>query len=317
MANLAQEVLQIVDTTQAGFVESVFVVFEANVKPFFIQVMTISIIFFGLLVMGGYTENPGKEFFKKLAVFSVIMTVAFNWSWFSTIFYELFTESPERLGELMLAQTTLPGIKSAENIDYLLGDLFETGMVSVGKIWAQSGWQIINYIIGIILFLGVVGCVGYMLALIVLAKIGTAVVLAVGPIFIMCSASDTFKHLFSSWLAMLLNFAFTIILTYLVAGFMIQLLNGALLAIPEDAKITFQHVTPIGLIFIICIFVLAQIPGISAGLTQNIQISTLGAVSSGLREARRELARGKPLRLSSALNLFGLGRKKNNRISRR
>ena len=283
MANIVDEVIQLVDTTSSGFVEAVYSGLVSANLPFIRTMLIISMILFGISMMAGWIETPLKELTKTVFKIATVLGLLFNWPIFQTILFNTFTNGPDALGGIILSSITAD---TSDHISSRLGELFETGIAAAGAAFSSDGW-FLPIVLGVVIFIGIGVIVGYMLALIILAKIATTMILALAPIFIFFLLFNGTRQMFNSWLQQLFNFAFMIILVYIVMAFFIDMIDKALEPIVlAGGDISFDKVAPIAIIGFVATFVMAQIPGIASGLAGGAQVSTVGAVSSLARQAR-------------------------------
>ncbi len=281
MPNLVSEVMTSIDDTSAGMVTAIFDVLGANIFPFVRTMLIISMISFGISMMMGWIEYPVRQFAKRSFLIITVLTVAFNWVYFDLFIYTVFTDSPDELGGLMLGAI---GAIPPGNISEQLGVLLHNGIIASGKAFASSG-MFMPYILGALIFIAVLIVCAYAVALLALSKISMAVILALGPIFIVFLLFDSTKAMFSSWLQQLFNFAFITLLTYIVLAFFLTLINNTINIISPSPEV--DDVVPLCVIGFIGTFVLMQIPGIASGLAGGVQIGTMGAMSALARGASR------------------------------
>lgn len=284
MSNIVVDTLTLINGTSDAMIGDIYGAF-AVLKPFVRNMIVISVMLFGGSLMMGWIVYPVKKLAQYLFTVLIVYVMAFNWGYFSIFFYSFITDSPDALGKLIIDSVAIPGVADSDGVAEVIGELYSTGAIATGKIFANAGFGIINYILGALVFLSVLFVTGYVVALIAIAKIGMTLVLSLAPIFFIFLLFEPTKQMFSSWLQQTFNFAFISILTYIVVAFLIVLLGRAIILIPEE-DVTFGHIAPLCFVSLITIIVLSQIPGIASGLAGGAQLSAMGAGAAAYRGAK-------------------------------
>jgi type IV secretion system protein VirB6 len=132
------------------------------------------------------------------------------------------------------------------------------------------------------MFIAILLLLIYIVFLLILSKMAIAILIGVGPIFVLALIFESSKNWFSMWWAQVLNYSFLALLAgaagALVLQFMMQYLTAANLpnAIATGQGFTSAMVPPIALAGIGSLL-LVQTPSMASGLAGGIAISTLGA----------------------------------------
>jgi type IV secretion system protein VirB6 len=284
MANYVDSILASIDTVSNGLVKAVYGGLSAELGTFIPSVLVILITIFGLAMMLGFVQYPVRDFIKKTVAALLVFTLVTNWSWFDLVFYNMFTKSPDAIGGIILSSA---GYTSPGGMGTKLGELFEMGIVASGKGFSSSG-MFMPIVIGVAIFIATLLVCGFAIALLCLAKIGMAVVLSIGPIFIFFTLFSATRGMFSSWLQQCFNYGLIAILTYVIMAFLMTIINQALAVIP-DTDPTIADISPLCIISFVGCFVFWQVPQTAAGLAGGAQLTTMGAFSS----AANKLARGR------------------------
>jgi len=281
MANLVDEVMTSIDNTSLGMVASIYNALGTEAFPFIRTMLIVSMILFGISMMLGWVQYPIREFAKNSFKIITVLSLAFNWVYFDVFIYSVFTDSPDELGSLIL---TAVGAGNTGGISSQIGELLHNGIVASGMAFSSSG-MFMPYILGALIFIAIIILCGFAIALLALSKIAMAVVLALGPIFILFLLFDGTKQMFASWIQQILNFGFISILTYIVMAFFLTLIDNTIKLIPSSPEI--EDVVPLCMIGFIGTFVLLQITGIASGLAGGVQVSTMGAMGAMSRQLQR------------------------------
>ncbi len=287
MANLVDEVITLIDNSSVGMVGAIYGALGADALPFVRNMLIITTILFGISMMMGWVEYPIRQFAKNAFKIITVLALAFNWVFFDVLIYNLFTNSPDEIGTIILDAV---GAGPAANISSQVGSLLEDGIIASGAAFASDGF-FMPYVLGALIFIAILIICGFVLALLVLSKVAMTCVLALGPIFIIFLLFDGTRQMFASWIQQILNFGFIAILTYIVMAFFVQMLQTSINAIPLGEP-ELQHIAPLCLVGFVATFVLSQIPGIASGLAGGVQVSTMGAFAAMSRQLQRMRPRG-------------------------
>jgi type IV secretion system protein VirB6 len=143
--------------------------------------------------------------------------------------------------------------------------------------------DILYYLAGfaVYLFVGVT-CV-YTAFLLALSEIAVAVLLAIGPMFLLFLLFEPTKRFFEAWVAQLANYALITILVALAAGLLLSVVkafadataaSGSGVTVAESARLCVGS----ALIFL----VMRQVMSMAAGLASGIALSSYNAVSRAM-----------------------------------
>jgi len=125
--------------------------------------------------------------------------------------------------------------------------------------------------------------------LIILSKLAVALLLAVGPLFILLLIFNNTRQLFESWLKTLLNYAVIPIFVYTLLALLLALAESPLSYMEKNTGIYSQFITVIGpflLVTFVATILLAQVMNVAASVTSGISLSTMGAAAGAWRTSR-------------------------------
>ncbi|MDD9900374.1 MAG: type IV secretion system protein [Alphaproteobacteria bacterium] len=221
----------------------------------------------------------------------VVLALATQWDTFFQFVYRMTTETPSDLaGQMMLAASDSLGGTGADTTvtaNTALSQFYERAMAVCERLLegaSFSHWELFLY--AVLVWFGALGFVGYALMLIILAKLAVALLLAIGPIFILLLIFNNTRNLFEGWLRTLLNYAIVPIFVYTLLSLLLALAEAPLRYLEQHSGLYDKFMTSIGpfvLISFISILLLAQIMNIAASITSGLSLSTLG---SGLWTSR-------------------------------
>jgi type IV secretion system protein VirB6 len=144
-----------------------------------------------------------------------------------------------------------------------------------------AGWLVLGG--GIVLVM-------FALLIVVMSKMAIAILLAVGPIFVILITFDSTRKFFDAWIGQIMSFSFNVMLLAGVLKLIVTLLQSYLTTIsPLITQAENPSIAALVPIFIFCgiaILVLMQISAMGSALGGGIALSTLGAFGKAADSAR-------------------------------
>lgn len=183
--------------------------------------------FFGISLMLGRSNLNVRALLPKMMTLGLVLTFATSFVAFSTIFYNIFIGGPDQIaGILTGTQGESATSVFAQKLDVVFlaiqqasGDTKDISAFSPpGMMWIGA----------MLLLLGTVG-------LLVTARIALALLLAVGPIFVVLALFDGTRGLFTGWLKGLTMMALAPLFAVLGGSIMLEMavpVLSALVAVP-------------------------------------------------------------------------------------
>lgn len=186
--------------------------------PVLTILLALFIAFFAIALMLGRTNVSIRSLVPKMITLGLVMTFATSWFAYSTVVWNLFIATPDYLAGVLTGTTGSATTTFADKIDIVLlavqqatenvgGDGKEISAFSpAGIVW-----------LGAMLFL--LGTVGVM----VTARIALALLVALGPIFVVMALFTSTRGLFTGWLKGVVMLALTPLFAVLGGGVMLEL----------------------------------------------------------------------------------------------
>jgi type IV secretion system protein VirB6 len=132
--------------------------------------------------------------------------------------------------------------------------------------------------------------------LLVMSRIALAVLLALGPVFMVLLFFESTKRFFEAWIAQLSNYALLAVLTVLVAALMLAVISTAAeAAAATGGGIEIANAIKVCLAAALTFLIMRQVPAMAQGLASGIALSGFGAIGSALRSGMglgRSVVRG-------------------------
>jgi type IV secretion system protein VirB6 len=123
----------------------------------------------------------------------------------------------------------------------------------------------------------------YTMFLIALSSIASAVLLAIGPLFIVMLLFDATRRFFDAWIAQLANYALITILTVLVAALLLQVVKSyAAQTAARGAALVTVDALDMVLVAVLVFLLLRQVMPIASSLAGGLALSSLSLLSRTL-----------------------------------
>lgn len=243
--------------------------------------VTLYIVLQGYAISTGAVESPFWTFIKQSLKIGIIAFFALTVDGYISHVVTAINGLEEGLSSAMQI-----GGAGATNIYETLDKNLSVGFKLAGDCFKQSdnaSWNEFGAIIGwtisgvvIIACSIVIGALGA--ATIIVAKFSLAVMLALGPLFIVCLMFPITSKFFDSWFAQVMNYILTIVIMAIIMTFAIK----AFTAYVEQSTVDANDVNPLFVAFqilgvtgILC-FIIYQAGGMASGLAGGVSMASMG-----------------------------------------
>ena len=279
---LISEIIQKVDSVTLTYTAQSYQAIVARHSTELHLMLVLYIALYGLAVLQGVIPGTTREMAKHILKAFIVYALATNWGLFTTFFYDVFTTGPDKL---IGALTN--GIKPSEQ----LGSIFDSGMICAARLFNKAGTFDFGIMtMGLLVALGTMFMTGFALFLIILSKLGLAVLLSIAPLFIALALWRGTQGLFQGWVNYLVNFALIPVITYGLLALIILIMEEAVKKIEMAGEaIQMEQVIPYVLIGSIAGFLFAQVNHIASSLGGGIALSTMNAVSRYVTQPAKQI----------------------------
>lgn len=286
-------------------VNNIYYVLSAPAVSIWTGAALLMVIFYGIMLLLGKLNEvtlyvTGIVIFKFLFVYALIT----SWGVFSIMLFNLFTNSSEAAGNIVLSATAGNTSNVTSSIDKFYTDSAEA---AANIMDSASTFDLSAHFYGGFVYVGAFLVSGYSVFLIILSKIAVALLLALAPLFVLFALFQNTRGFFEGWLRQLLNYALIPLFIYTLLAFILQLSTNAINDLVASAGTGGGNagvVMPYVLVCLICFLLMTQIMNIVSGITGGFALSSGGTYASMLT---------KPYKMAAGLNY----RKKNERMQRR
>lgn len=282
--NLFEAIFDKVDQALDTYITSTAGDIISFITPVFTSLLIIWIAIWGYMMMFGKANEPLQDGVFRILRIGFIMTLGLTVGTYTGLVVDFLAKGPETIASVI---TGTPSGTSAATLDSLFSKVFDVSEAAYDKGGIMNG----NF--GMYLIAWVVLIVGAGLALVVaflilLSKIVTTVLLAVGPLFIIMLLFNSTQRFFESWLGMVLNFGFILVLAAAIGKLMTSLADSYISAMAADGRdlANLGDAAMLCVVFALCTLVMKQVPSVASALGGGVALATQGAIGSAMNAMR-------------------------------
>lgn len=256
-----------------------------DIAPLVSAMLVITLLINGLAVILGRVQQPFMEFiwfwFKTLTITAVALSLPVYQNYIVDVFLTL----PDQMITSVIP-SSVGSVETGQNGAKAIETMYAAGAYNANLFFQEAGVDVLglevdlmSYVNGILVYLGTVLCAFLGAVWLFIAKVVLALMLAVGPIFIVMLVWKPTQNYFFSWLGVVLNTVVVSILVIAVFTIFLAIFNAELAAIQmgEDES-NFANAAGMFLMGLISLGVLKVIPDYTTQLTG----SAAGAVGTAV-----------------------------------
>ena len=272
-----------IDALVLAFVQNAFGDLMPVVQILWRLMFIVFIAVFGYkVIISGRFKAP--ELIVNCIKIIVLLCVATQWDTFYLLLYAMVTDLPSDIaGKIMHGvASSLPSSAPTDALsaNAALSLFYDRSMEVSAKLLQGAGWNNFGlYFYASAIWFGSILFTGYAAMLIILAKIAVALLLAVGPLFILLLIFANTRNLFEGWLRTLLNYAIIPIFVYALLALLLTLAESPLKAMEDNIGAdgpVITYIAPFLFVSFVSVMLLAQIMNMAASITGGLSLSTLG-----------------------------------------
>jgi type IV secretion system protein VirB6 len=265
------------NATLAGYIGNNTARVAAALEPAVVTLATVYLMVWGYMHLTGRIDEAFAAGLKRIVVLAVVLGVALQLWLYNSVIVDTFYVAPAQLAAAVVGSADPVGT---------IDSIWQQGGAVAAQFWSRSVafTDVGNCIAGLVVFLliGLV-CV-YAMFLIALSSIASAVLLAIGPLFITMLLFDSTRRYFEAWIAQLATYALISILTVLVSALLLQVVESyaAQTAGRAEAIATVDALDML-LVSTLVFLLMRQIMPIAGGLAGGFALTSFGMVSRAIR----------------------------------
>jgi type IV secretion system protein VirB6 len=256
----------------------------AAIEPAVIVLATVYIMGWGYLQMTGRADEPFSTGLMRIIRLVVVIGISLHLWLYNDVIVDTFYRAPSQLASAVIGVSD--PIDTVDAI-WTRGGTVADGLWKLGTA-PYLGMNFGSMVMAVVVWLTVGLLCIYVMFLIALSSIASAVLLAVGPIFIALCLFDTTRRFFEAWIAQLANYALITILTVLVAALLLHLMESyAAQTAARGATLKIVDALDLVLMATLVLLLMRQIMPIASALAGGIALSSFSSVSRSLLWAGR------------------------------
>ena len=279
------------DTAVVSYWQSLVTSVVGAISPIATSLLGIYIVIWGWSMFRGEIQEPVLDGLGRITRLSMILSVALSVGYYNSLLATWISQTPDYFASLGTSGgggTFSTLTQYADQVAEQLLNIWD----AIGKSVASTGWTTAlsaapTLMVGALMFMAILLLLIYIVFLLILSKMAIAILIGVGPLFVLSLMFESSKSWFGLWWAQVLNYSFLALLAgaagALVLQFMMQYLTAADLptAISSGQGFTSAMVPPIALAGIGSLL-LVQAPSMASGLAGGVAVSTLGAFGQAI-----------------------------------
>lgn len=251
--------------------------------------LTIYVLLWGAGIAAGQISEPFTDGMKRIIRMSVIVALALTAGIYQSSVADFFRQAPMELASQMVIPGSTPTGGDVDGMAKLLDDCLAKGFEVAQKPWdlgdasnaqgvvgitgeglAFQGLSILLYVIAVI-------TVAVAAGLIFVAYMSMAILLAIGPLFILLALFPATQRWFEAWLGQVVNYAVMFLLVAVSSALLFKMLDVlysdlAIATLPETLIATLKALG----VSIAMIGVLLQMNSVAGALGGGAQASVQG-----------------------------------------
>jgi type IV secretion system protein VirB6 len=237
--------------------------------------LTIYLAIIALGLLTGHTRLTFGALGPKVLTLGFVLTFATAWPAYQTVVYGLLTGGPDQVASALMGARGGATQAFAGRLDQLFDAVLEIGR-SLAALPKSPNLALASNLVwasAIILLLATLG-------LLVIARIVLAVLLALGPVFIVFGLFDGARGLFEGWLRTAVAFAVAPTLVVLGGSGVLTVIGPMISAVADDPLAAVTTLRPVVSLFLACLIyagLLLTLATTAAALTRGWRIRTPGA----------------------------------------
>ncbi|MGE8219842.1 MAG: type IV secretion system protein [Stenotrophomonas acidaminiphila] len=242
MTRLAHFLLENIPETVTAYVNEKSAVMIGYIGPTAVILLTIFVLLWGVAMASGQISEPFTEGMKRIIRMCIIVGFALTAGIYQGTVADFFLKVPTEMASELAYEGSSSGYEPVSIATVLDGSL-QKGFDVGDKAWdkgdemAQKGIRsaiagLGYYALAIMVYCAALVIVCVAAGILLVAFIGTALLLAVGPLFILFAIFPTTLRWFETWLGQVVNFSILYVLVAVAVGLVFSMFDQYLSMLP-------------------------------------------------------------------------------------
>lgn len=252
------------------------------------QLLVIYIMFWGWSMMRGVIQEPVMDAINRFVRLSIILGLSTSIGLYQSYIVDFLWNTPDALASVITGSPS--NANNGEFLDTLFAQQYDFGSQFIDKAHTAGGLlpDVALIISGWVVWIFSILIIGYAGFLLILSKFALAILLAVGPIFVLMVVFEPTKRFFEQWLGQCVNFIFLVVLTAAATKMLFGIVEAYMTAINNmngsGSDANYTQIFPLVFLCAVSILVLLQLPSIASSLGGGVSLSTMGFVNAALNK---------------------------------
>ena len=292
MDNVFSFMLDTIDGYLASFVTNGVAAMTGSVAGLFGVFGAVYIALYGWAVMFGYSAATLTDVGRRAFALVIVYALATSGLLYGIYITDLFWQLPEAVAATLLSlagDASTAEVRVAADVPRIeaLVKRYSLRVDHVTERIADSGRVVPDVIAAVLALCMYVPLIAASF-IVLISKVGLALMLVLGPLAMLTSLFGWTKGVFEGWLRQTLSFVFTAIFAYAVIALLVSVLDSFALELIDYSRggaIAWTQGIPLALLAIVAAIVFLQVPQFAAGLSGGIGIGDMGASQLAARGA--------------------------------
>lgn len=278
-SDFVSDLMQRVNGIGERFVSATYGSLGGSLQTAFTAALTIYVAWWGIQLVTGRAGVSAADIIWRVGRACLVYALVFSWSSFELLVFEVADKVPTAIGKVILNGVT----GSTSDPTQALSDVWHAAQKASERMVAAAGFRNIGlYIMAAVTIIFAAFFVGFALALLILAKLATWVLLSLGPFFIALALFAMTSRFFTGWIAQVSSFALIPLFVYAFLGFFLSLIQQIvddLARHADDGSLSWTYIAPFILLTLIGTLVLTQVNTIAAGIAGGVPLREPGLMN--------------------------------------
>ncbi len=243
---------------------------------------SLYVMSWGYLQLTGQISEPVLDGVRRILTLAVVFGIALHLWLYNDVLVALLVDGPQQLAAALVGTS---------NTVAIVDRIWDRGGSCGDVLWQRGGLfsgDFGFYIAGLFVWLVVGVLCLYATFLIALTKTAAAILLALGPMFVLATLFDRTRPLFDAWLSQLCGYGLVAILVALLGNLVLELVSSyAEQTASLGSSLATVDVLDLLLVTGVVLLLLRQVMPIAASLSRTSALSTFGVFSSAGSRAGR------------------------------
>lgn len=251
---------------------------QGALVPALTLVLTLYIAFFAISLLTGRSRIGISALTPRMMTLGLVLTFATSWVAYQSVVWNLAVGAPDQIAGILMGAKGSATQMFADRIDMIFAAVAQVAdMAGGGQGGATQNAAAGSFTPGNLMWLGALLLLLGTVGILVTARIALAVLLAIGPIFVVFALFPGTRGLTAGWLRGVVLTAITPLFVVVGGGLMIELLVPVVSALSMGEGINGRAAMALFMIATIHIALMAMVMRVVGSMVAGWQVFGLGA----------------------------------------